>query len=74
MRIPCKIYEPEFGALRHCILGVHGFGGGKDTHVLSALSEEMSLFGAAMICFDFPAHGDCSKNFLILLKCITKCF
>ena len=58
LRIPCKIYEPDFGAPRRCVLGVHGFGAGKDTHVLTALSEEMSIFGAAMICFDFPAHGE----------------
>lgn len=72
MRIPCKIYEPDFGALRRCILGVHGFGTGKDTHVLSALSEEMSLFGAAMICFDFPAHGESpmESDALMLDTCI----
>ena len=52
------MYEPDFGALRRCILGVHGFGGSKDTHILQALSEEMSVFGAATVCFDFPAHGD----------------
>ena len=38
------MYEPDFGALRRCILGVHGFGGSKDTHILQALSEEMSFF------------------------------
>ncbi len=58
LRIPCRMYEPDFGALRRCILGVHGFGGSKDTHILQALSEEMSFFGAATVCFDFPAHGD----------------
>lgn len=58
LRIPCKIYEPDFGAPRRCILGVHGFGSGKDTEILAALSEEMSIFGAATVCFDFPAHGE----------------
>ena len=58
LRIPCRIYEPDFGAPRFCILGVHGFGAGKDTQVLTALSEEMGIFGAATVCFDFPAHGD----------------
>lgn len=58
LRIPCKIYEPDFGAPRRCILGVHGFGSGKDTEILSALSEEMSIFGVATVCFDFPAHGE----------------
>ena len=50
LRIPCKIYEPDFGAPRRCILGVHGFGSGKDTEILAALSEEMSIFGAATVC------------------------
>lgn len=58
LRIPCKIYEPDFGGPRRCILGVHGFGASKDTEILTALSEEMILFGAAMVCFDFPAHGE----------------
>ena len=58
LRIPCKIYEPDFGAPQRCILGVHGFGGSKDTEILTALSEELSIFGAASVCFDFPAHGD----------------
>ena len=72
LRIPCKIYEPDFGAPRRCVLGVHGFGAGKDTHVLSALSEEMSIFGAAMVCFDFPAHGEnpLQSDALTLNNCV----
>ena len=30
LRIPCKIYEPDFGGPRRCILGVHGFGASTD--------------------------------------------
>ena len=58
LRIPCKIYEPDFGAPRRCILGIHGFGAGKDAQILTALSEEMGMFGASTVCFDFPAHGE----------------
>ena len=58
LRIPCRIYEPDFGAAKRCILGVHGFGASKDTQVLTALSEEMAIFGAATVSFDFPAHGE----------------
>lgn len=57
MAIPCKLYEPD-GPVQRCILGVHGFGGSKDAEILVALSEEMGLFGAATLRFDFPAHGD----------------
>ena len=58
LRIPCRISEPDFGAPKRCILGVHGFGGSKDTEILTSLSEEMGIFGSASVCFDFPAHGD----------------
>jgi len=72
LRIPCKIYEPDFGAPKRCILGVHGFGGSKDTEILTTLSEEMSIFGSASICFDFPAHGDSpmESDALTLDNCI----
>ena len=72
LRIPCKIYEPDLGAPRRCILGVHGFGASKDTEILAALSEEMSIFGASMVCFDFPAHGESpmQSDALTLDNCI----
>ena len=72
LRIPCKIYEPDFGAAQRCILGVHGFGAGKDTQILTALSEEMAIFGAATVCFDFPAHGDSplQSDALTLQNCV----
>lgn len=70
MRVPCKIYEPDFGALHRCILGVHGFGAGKNTEILASLSEEMSFFGAATVTFDFPAHGENPSDELSLEGCI----
>ena len=72
LRIPCKIYEPDFGAPKHCILGVHGFGGSKDVDILASLAEEMSIFGSASVCFDFPAHGESpmESDALTLDNCI----
>ena len=72
LRIPCRIYEPDIGALNRCILGVHGFGAKKDTKILQDLSEEMSMFGSATVCFDFPAHGDSpmESDALTLDRCI----
>ena len=72
LRIPCKIYEPDFGAPKRCILGVHGFGGSKDADILTSLSEEMSIFGSASVCFDFPAHGESpmESDALTLDNCI----
>ena len=72
LRIPCRIYEPDFGAPKRCILGVHGFGGSKDTEILTTLAEEMSIFGSSMVCFDLPAHGDSpmESDALTLDNCI----
>lgn len=58
LEIPCKVYEPEFGEIQRCIIGVHGFCGHKDSPVLVSIAEEMGLFGAATVRFDFPAHGE----------------
>lgn len=58
LQIPCKIYEPGCGAIRRCILGVHGFGGDKESSCLEAVADEMGLYETATVCFDFPAHGE----------------
>ena len=58
LRIPCILEEPEYCTVRRCIIGVHGFCGSKDSKILVDIAEEMGLFGAATVRFDFPAHGD----------------
>ena len=58
LRIPCVVTEPEYCTVRRCIIGVHGFCGSKDSQILVDVAEEMGLFGAATVRFDFPAHGD----------------
>ena len=58
MQIPCVATEPDYGSVNRCILGVHGFCGSKDSPVLADIAEEMGIFGAAAVRFDFPAHGD----------------
>ncbi len=56
--LPMKVTEPNFGTVRRCILGIHGFCGHKDSLVLQSISEEMGMFGAATVCFDLPCHGE----------------
>ncbi len=56
--LPLTVSEPDFGPVTRCILGVHGFCGHKGSQVLQSISEEMGLFGAATVCFDFPCHGE----------------
>lgn len=58
LQIPCISTEPEFGSVRRCLIGVHGFCGSKNSPILVDLAEEMGIFGAAAIRFDLPAHGD----------------
>ena len=58
LRIPCVLEEPEYCTVRRCVIGVHGFCGSKDSKILVDIAEEMGLFGAATLRFDFPAHGD----------------
>ncbi len=58
LRIPCKITEPEYGDIRRIVLGVHGILGSAKDDIQESISEEMSMFGAVTVRFDFPCHGD----------------
>lgn len=55
--IPCK-YMGTGSAVKYIILGVHGFNGDKESSALCALAEKMEKRGGAVVCFDFPAHGE----------------
>ena len=58
LQIPCKIFEPGFDEVDQVLIGIHGFGGSKDSTVLAAVAEEMFFYRTAMVAFDFPAHGE----------------
>ena len=72
LQIPCVLTEPEHCAPNRCIIAVHGFCGSKDNDVLVDLADEMSIFGSAVVRFDFPAHGDSPVTTwsLSLEKCV----
>lgn len=55
--IPCKLTEPEATSIRRVVLGVHGLGGSAADEIQTAIAEEMDLFYAATLRFDFPCHG-----------------
>lgn len=55
--IPCKLSQPDYGDIRRIVLGVHGLGGSTEDDIQTAIAEEMALFYAATVRFDFPAHG-----------------
>lgn len=56
--LPMKVTEPDFGAVKRCVIGVHGICGHKESNVLAFLSEELGIFGSATVCFDLPCHGE----------------
>lgn len=58
LKIPCKLTEPEDGDVRRVVLGIHGLGGSARDPIQEAIAEEMDLFYAATLRFDFPAHGE----------------
>ena len=58
LNIPCKLTLPDSGPIRRVILGVHGFGGSMADDIQVSIAEEMEMFGAATLQFDFPCHGE----------------
>ncbi len=54
--IKCKEFIPSED-ISSVIIGVHGFGGDKESSMLSRLARGIGEH-RTLICFDFPAHGD----------------
>lgn len=57
LQVPCKVYEPGYSEITRVIIGVHGFGGDKDSSVIAAVGEEMGFYKTATVSFDLPGHG-----------------
>lgn len=57
LKIYCKQTEPDFGDIRRVVLSVHGLGGSTEDTIQTSIAEEMEIFSAATIRFDFPVHG-----------------
>ena len=72
MQIPCRLRLPMAGQPRQVVLGVHGMGGSMDDAIQTGIAEEMTLFGAASVCFDLPCHGKnrMEENVLSLQPCL----
>lgn len=69
LNIPCVLTQPEPGPVQRVILGVHGLGGSSRDQIQAGLAEEMALFSAATVRFDFPGHGK-NTTPLTLKNCI----
>lgn len=70
MEIPCLLWEPDYGALRRIVLGVHGLGGSMHDPIQDSIAEEMELFGSVVLRFDLPAHGENEEDVLSLQSCV----
>ena len=72
LNIPCVLSCPDSGDVRRVVLGVHGFGGSAADPIQEGIAEEMALFRAATLRFDFPAHGESpmESDALTLDNCI----
>lgn len=55
------------------VLGVHGFAGDKECSMLFELAKGIDAFGGALVCIDFPAHGESSvdESKLTVENCIN---
>ena len=67
---PCILREPDTGRPSRLVLGVHGIGGCTEDPIQESIAEEMELFGAAVLRFDFPAHGENEEEILSLQGCV----
>ena len=73
LKIPVVLTEPEDGDIRRLVMGVHGFGGCSRDAIQSSIAEEMDMFYAATVRFDFPAHGESEldDSYLNLSNCLN---
>ena len=70
--VKCKLFLPGNGVIKRIILGVHGFAGDKESSMLSRLAESATLEETALVCFDFPAHGESAhtEDLLTIANCV----
>lgn len=64
--IPCKLFS-KGRQCRAVIIGLHGFGGSKESFALTLLAEKMPD-DYKLIAFDFPAHGSGADDCFLTLK------
>ena len=71
LNIFCRQSQPDRGEIRQVVLGVHGLCGSSEDEIQVGVAEEMEIFGAATLRFDFPGHGESpmSDAYLTLPNC-----
>lgn len=71
--IRCKLYYQDLKQIRNLVVFAHGFGGHKDNSAAEKFAERLITKHkrAAMVCFNWPSHGDDVKKKLCLEDCNT---
>ena len=71
--IRCKIYYQDLDQIKHMILFGHGFGGHKNNKAAERFANRVMEKNkqVAMICFDWPCHGEDVRKTLTLDECDT---
>ena len=69
--IRCKLYSTDVHTIRKIIVFFHGFGGHKDNRAAEKFAERIltKYKCTAVVCFDWPAHGDDVRKKLQLSDC-----
>ncbi len=57
LRTPCTLTIPDGMPVQRIVLGVHGITGSSQDDIQRSIAEEMMMFSAATVRFDFPCHG-----------------
>lgn len=68
--IPCKEFYRENTAVKAVIIGLHGFGGSKESSALTLLADKMPQ-SFRLIALDFPGHGASDGSPLTVESCIN---
>ena len=69
--IRCKLYCTDIHAVKKLVIFCHGFGGHKDNRAAERFAERVltKYKDVAVVCFDWPAHGDDVRKKLQLSDC-----
>jgi len=68
--IRCKLYDAA-GTPERVVLYAHGFGGHKNNRAAARFAEYVTAKqkGVAVLCFDWPCHGEDARKKLLLDDC-----
>lgn len=69
--IRCKVYADDLNAVTRVIVFCHGFGGDKNSRSAERFARRalMKNKGLAVVCFDWPCHGEDARKRLELDEC-----